>query len=314
MYFSGTVSGDMIEQAQQLVKRMKQMEDINMEKDWKIVTLMIGGNDICDYCNDPRVYSVSNYTNNIEAALDVLYEELPRTFVNLVPYLDISPLEDYSSDIICGIVHWMVCPCIMKPEWHHTVKHLSRQYSDAIENMVAGGKYDDRSDFTVVFQPFTRDSLLPRTANGSEDMSYFAPDCFHLSQKGHNAFSKSLWNSMYGSVGKKSVSANWEDAMYCPQKDEYFKTWRNSNLTEEMKTNMNNSVSSFSGSSIVIILAVVLVVVIIIYSLCLTFFLKKSGRSAQNPSEVTENTSLINNSYSAVKQPKSKCIDLQNNV
>lgn len=28
------------------------------------------------------------------------------------------------------------------------------------------------------------------------DLSYFAPDCFHLSEKGHKAAAEALWNNM----------------------------------------------------------------------------------------------------------------------
>jgi len=34
------------------VKRMKADKNIDFDKDWKMVTLFIGGNDLCDYCED----------------------------------------------------------------------------------------------------------------------------------------------------------------------------------------------------------------------------------------------------------------------
>ncbi len=29
-----------------------QLQDIDIENDWKVITLWIGGNDLCDFCND----------------------------------------------------------------------------------------------------------------------------------------------------------------------------------------------------------------------------------------------------------------------
>lgn len=39
-------------QAVALVERMKCDKNINFEEDWKMITLFIGGNDLCDYCDD----------------------------------------------------------------------------------------------------------------------------------------------------------------------------------------------------------------------------------------------------------------------
>ena len=33
-------------------------------------------------------------------------------------------------------------------------------------------------------------------SDGSPDMTYFAPDCFHLSQKGHGVGALYLWKNM----------------------------------------------------------------------------------------------------------------------
>ena len=33
-------------------------------------------------------------------------------------------------------------------------------------------------------------------SNGNSDLSYFAPDCFHFSEKGQNMAGKALWNSI----------------------------------------------------------------------------------------------------------------------
>ena len=34
--------------------------------------------------------------------------------------------------------------------------------------------------------------------DGKPDMSYFAPDCFHIREKGHEALAEALWNNMVG--------------------------------------------------------------------------------------------------------------------
>ena len=35
-----------------LVQRMKRESNIDYENDWKVITIFIGGNDLCRYCKD----------------------------------------------------------------------------------------------------------------------------------------------------------------------------------------------------------------------------------------------------------------------
>jgi hypothetical protein len=39
-------------------------------------------------------------------------------------------------------------------------------------------------------------TLFLLKGNGLADFSYFSPDCFHFSQKGHEAAAVELWNNM----------------------------------------------------------------------------------------------------------------------
>ena len=39
-------------QAEKLVERMKKESDIDFENDWKVITIFVGGNDLCDFCDN----------------------------------------------------------------------------------------------------------------------------------------------------------------------------------------------------------------------------------------------------------------------
>ena len=39
-------------QAELLVRRMKDSDNIDYKNDWKVITIFIGGNDLCDFCED----------------------------------------------------------------------------------------------------------------------------------------------------------------------------------------------------------------------------------------------------------------------
>ena len=74
-----------------MVYKMRSDPYVNVYKDWKLVTLLVGHNDICSHaCDrfdlfDPiKDATPGAYVSNVAAALDVLHENLPRTYVNLM--------------------------------------------------------------------------------------------------------------------------------------------------------------------------------------------------------------------------------------
>ncbi len=50
----GAMSPGMADQARELVKRIKDRDDVNIDTDWKLVTLYVGSNDACDYCEEKK--------------------------------------------------------------------------------------------------------------------------------------------------------------------------------------------------------------------------------------------------------------------
>ena len=89
---SGATSVELAGQAWRLVKAMRKDPWVDFYKDWKMVTVIIGHNDACTHvCNSTLgvdMYedaSPAKYAKNIKDTLDILQQNLPRTFVNLVP-------------------------------------------------------------------------------------------------------------------------------------------------------------------------------------------------------------------------------------
>ncbi|XP_051881411.1 phospholipase B1, membrane-associated [Pristis pectinata] len=239
--FPGALAGDLPGQVRKLLDIMKNNTKIDFQNDWKIINLFIGGNDLCNYCTDSAHFSGINFAKRIEEALDILHNEVPRAFVNLIEVLQLIPLRSLYQDkkLSCPrTLMRMLCYCVVKPSENspelEMMSEANRAYQRSTQMLVESGRYDSREDFTVVLQPFFRHVQIPILENGHLDTSFFAPDCFHLSQKFHTQMARALWNNMLQPVGEKSdfqdVTANI--SLSCPSQDQPFlRTFRNSNYT-----------------------------------------------------------------------------------
>ncbi|XP_028927469.2 phospholipase B1, membrane-associated [Ornithorhynchus anatinus] len=244
-FLNQAVAGDLAEdlpaQARRLVDLMKNSFKFNFQEDWKIITIFIGGNDLCDFCSDPVHYSPGNFTRNIEKALDILHAEVPRAFVNLVPVLEIVSLRKLYQEkkVFCPrLLLRSLCPCVVKFADNSTeiasLILLNKRYQEGTHQLIDSGKYDTREDFTVVIQPFLEKVSMPMTPEGLPDSSFFAPDCFHFHKKAHGRAASGLWNNMLEPLGKKKTEQNFEKLINitCPtQARPFLSTYRNSNYT-----------------------------------------------------------------------------------
>jgi lysophospholipase L1-like esterase len=103
-------------QAEDLVAKIKEMPGA-MDK-WKLVTLWIGGNDLCQQCNNEK-FSPEEYYNRIYETVDYLRGELPRTLVNIPLILDVATLAE-ACTLVCGAVRLVACNCANSANKEHT--------------------------------------------------------------------------------------------------------------------------------------------------------------------------------------------------
>ena len=50
------------------------------------------------------IYSPTNYVKKINETLRILYDNIPRAFVNLVEIFDITPLAKVAQGFLCTLV------------------------------------------------------------------------------------------------------------------------------------------------------------------------------------------------------------------
>ncbi|XP_045185394.2 phospholipase B1, membrane-associated-like [Mercenaria mercenaria] len=300
----GDKSENMPDQAKTLVDRMKADKNINFEEDWKVITLFVGGNDLCDYCGkEKEKYRAENYVAHIQEALDYLHQNVPRAFVNLVEILDIFIVKTLNENIVCDTLHFFLCACAAFPANSDAEAELraeTERYRSLVNELVLTGRYDTRDDFTVVVQPFFSETHPP-IQNGSPDLSYFAPDCFHLSLKGHRAAADALWNNMIEPIGKKRTKWTPGEIVECPSAEApYFYTYKNSDSSNvignalgqlesqqefDSNTDPDNHKSSQSGSSSVAMTTVATVVGVLIVAVVSVFALVAWKRRHSNKEE-----------------------------
>jgi len=93
-----------------------------------------------------------------------------------------------TKGLVCTALHKFLCDTAAFPEspaFEDELKQVFAQYSNYTNNIVTPGNWDGRDDFAVVVQPMFQEFKILYTPDGQVDLSYFAPDCFHFSAKGH---------------------------------------------------------------------------------------------------------------------------------
>ncbi|KAG7466297.1 hypothetical protein MATL_G00163340 [Megalops atlanticus] len=212
------------EQTRNLIDTFKSYPGLNFTEDWKLVTVLIGMNDICDHCKNTTLFSVDNFIHYMTGALDMLMNEVPRMIVNVVQIMQMEPLREVQKPTLGCQLQKSFCSCLVRPaadspELKELVE-LNLEFQRRLEQLL----YSDRffkEDFAVVLQPYLKRAQPPRLPNGKVDASFFTPDCFHFTIKGHEELAKGLWNNMFQPEGEKFMLETFSDPikLICPSKE-----------------------------------------------------------------------------------------------
>jgi len=216
---SGAINSDLLGQAQWLVEQLKANKQINMAKDWKMLSVWIGSNNLCQICNNYTQNNGDNYEKHMLATLDYLYANVPRLYVNLLPNLDITQMYQYKAGV-CSLLHGYECPCATSTNAANraAVSSGAKEYLSRAIRIAANFRARNNKEFAVVVQPFLTESAI-------FNRSYLsAADCFHPSAISHVAISTALWNSLLTPSAQKKFAWNPEDAPLCATAASIFHT------------------------------------------------------------------------------------------
>ncbi|XP_056620578.1 phospholipase B1, membrane-associated-like [Triplophysa dalaica] len=154
-------------------------------------------------------------------SLEMLRNEVPRMIVNVVQILPMETLREVQKPTPGCLLQRSFCSCLVKPAAGSAdLKELigvNLEFQKALEQLL----YSDRffkNDFAIVLQPFLKHADPPRLPNGKIDMSFFTPDCFHFTMKGHEELAKGLWNNMFQPEGEKFMVESFSNPieLSCP--------------------------------------------------------------------------------------------------
>lgn len=211
-------------QTRHLIDTLKTYEGINFDEDWKLLTILIGMNDICDYCKDKSLFSVENFIHYMTVSLEMLMNEVPRMIVNVVQILPMETLREVQKPTPGCLLQRSFCSCLVKPATGSAdlkeLIEINLQFQNALEQLLYSNRFF-KNDFAVVLQPFLKFADPPRHTNGKIDMSFFTPDCFHFTMKGHEELAKGLWNNMFQPEGEKFMVESFSTPiqLMCPPVD-----------------------------------------------------------------------------------------------
>ncbi|KAL2098466.1 hypothetical protein ACEWY4_004946 [Coilia grayii] len=212
------------DQTRNMIDTFKNFSAMNFEEDWKLVTVLIGMNDICDHCKNKTLFSVDNFIGHISESLQMMMDEVPRMIVNMVQLLTMKSLREVTKPTLGCQLQKSFCSCLVLPEENSTelaeLVDLNREFQLRLEELIRSGRFQ-KEDFAVVLQPYLTFTELPKLPNGKVDFTYFGPDCFHFSVKGHEELAKGLWNNMFQPEGEKDMIANLQEPvqLICPPQD-----------------------------------------------------------------------------------------------
>jgi len=199
---------------------------IDFKNDWKLLTLFIGANNLCDACNpkDNRTQPAF-FEDHLRAALKQIHQQIPRVFVNMMTIFNISGVWDagmtswYCEMLWDGITNHE-CGCLTTGVASDRLAMDVRavQFNAISEKLASEFAALNDPEFTVVVQPGV--SKLNVAEAGESYLS--ALDCFHPNLWANEAFAYSLWNNMQQPVGKKDTAPDLKNLrILCPTENTY---------------------------------------------------------------------------------------------
>jgi hypothetical protein len=156
-------------------------QKVDMNNDWKMITLFIGANNLCAVCESETKYTAAWFESNLQAALTQIHDDIPRVWVNLVAMFNISQVYDLAMTSDYCYAMWDTilggeCPCMTKlsrpPSARQKMDEMSVQYNEVMHRLAKQWQSKNEKEFNVVVQPFLTNSTLLHAVIQIAELSY----------------------------------------------------------------------------------------------------------------------------------------------
>jgi len=223
--FNAAQSGAMImnlplHEMDYLLEQVLRNPNVDVANDWKMLTILIGANDICKCCSTNASYTGPEaFEQDLVAVLEKVRVTLPRTFVNLILGFNLSEVYNLGrKSIACELKQRLFsweCGCIFHKGANATrveVDAIAQQYNQRIFKIQDLYRSKNFTDFAVVAHPF-----MYRTNLDTFPLDFLSTlDCFHPSLFAHENLAVALWNSMLTPAAQKKTQLTIGDKPICP--------------------------------------------------------------------------------------------------
>eukprot|EP01132_Coremiostelium_polycephalum_P000560 gene560-705_t len=208
---------DIDEQIEYLQKTFKDIPNADFNKDWKMISLFIGLNDICDVCNKKPNSKPEYWRERYPQILRTLKNSFPRTIVNSILLPDISYFGSVGKGESCKVIRDTLsfCECANTEEGKRVMFERRNQLNKIIRESVDQINSENSQVFGAVVQPALENCHIER-----KFLSNF--DCFHLNEFGGKVAAVGIWNNMMTTDPSKKLSTVNPDSLpICPDDSTY---------------------------------------------------------------------------------------------
>ena len=217
-------------QVDYLVKQLHDKEDIiDIEQDWKLLSILVGANDMCVECEDIPIEpsSIADYEKYFRITLQTLQAKVPRLLVNVGQMFNVSQIYKLSLRAkSCENIHRLLpeeCLCAFKhgeegDKHRRVMDQTAVAYNRALEKVAA--EFPRSDSFAVVTQPAMRDGNL-----STFPLSFISTlDCFHPSLEAHQMMAKAMWNGLWTPRANKTSTFEYLVPFVCPTSESIIPT------------------------------------------------------------------------------------------
>ncbi|KAJ3327522.1 hypothetical protein HDU91_004370, partial [Kappamyces sp. JEL0680] len=203
-----------------LTSQIKNNKAVNFSTDYKLLTLFIGANDVCQSCTD--AVDPDTYESQLRSVIESLRSSIPNLVVNVPQLFNVSQLYDLTGNsALCnrrrGSPLNAVCKCAFNTG---TAGAADRKAMDDLTATLNARLVKIRNDYVAKdYAGFmmTTDPGVGTFSIASLDLSYISDtDCFHPSLKSHALLANLVWNNLFLPLSKKQSLASLSLGINCP--------------------------------------------------------------------------------------------------